>query len=174
MREIPVGRSGLVALVDDEDYELVSRYRWWSDKHGPNLLYARQARPEFRLMHVVLMGTNTGIDHADHDGLNNQRSNLRPATRGQNAANSRKRDGLTSVYKGVSRCLHGRKRWQASIGGSASVRRSLGRFVSEEDAARAYDVAAVELYGEFAWLNFPPPAPPTPPENSKPTDGVTR
>src|SRR5580704_8392166 len=87
--------AGRVALVDDEDYELVMQYRWhvWETPPtatrrgtGPyaraNIGYGRSERRS-AAMHCLIMGQR-GIDHIDHDTLNNQRSNLRPASHRQN------------------------------------------------------------------------------------------
>lgn len=102
-------------------------------------------------MHCLIMGRKW-IDHVDHNGLNNQRSNLRPATRSQNNQNSRGRISRTSQYKGLCWLPKKGKRF-ASITLEGHTRR-LGMFVSELEAAYAYDAAARELFGEFACTNF--------------------
>ena len=98
---------------------------------------------------VVEAPDDIKIDHRDTNGLNNTRANLRTATASQNAANQRKTRG-TSRYKGVYKPRRGG--WVAQIGAG---RRHfyLGSFATEEDAARAYDRAAVALFGEYARPN---------------------
>jgi len=102
-------------------------------------------------MHCLIMGLK-GIDHIDHDGLNNQRSNLRPATGSQNNANQRSHLTGSSQYKGVS-YYKPAGRWSASLRTQQQII-YLGRFGTEEEAARAYDTAAREIWGEYACLNF--------------------
>lgn len=160
MREIPL-TQGKVALVSDEDYELVSTYKWfaaWSP--CPRTFYARTnavstgGRRITIGMHRLITGAQAGecVDHADHDGLNNQRANLRKCSRLQNNRNSlKRRDGKTSAYKGVNWNRRAR-RWQVQI---ASQRQWLGYHKTEESAALAYDRKARELFGEFAHCNFP-------------------
>ena len=151
--------------VDDGDYELVSQYRWrvhdpepkpGQQRKGPYVVtYAviNGKRNSSLRMHVLIMGVK-GVDHIDHDGLNNQRSNLRIATAGENARNVRPRaEGTTSSkYKGV--CYVGRGLWRAYIT-TDGQRTYLGDYTSELEAAYAYDAAACEAHGEFACLNFP-------------------
>ena len=164
--------AGRVALVDDEDYDLVMQYRWWVQENltpgkrsGP---YARTSIPGTRrgrkgnkkalFMHQLVVDYPKP-DHIDGDGLNNQRSNLRPATPAQQIVNARRKPlNATSRYTGVSRSAWGLK-WVARISYERTVIQ-LGHFFSEEAAALAYDKAARELYGEYARLNFPdgPPA----------------
>jgi hypothetical protein len=158
--------AGRVALVDDKDYELVMLYRWsvievkQSGDRRP-IPYARAYVPAVGgqkrgsvTMHNLITGI-IGVDHANGNSLDNRRSNLRAATQGENTGNKRKRLSASSQYKGVS--WHKRTgRWRATIG-AAGQRRHLGAFVSEIDAACAYDVAAREAYGEFACVNFPQP-----------------
>jgi hypothetical protein len=154
--------AGRVALVDDEDYELVSQYRWYVWEHskpgtrdsGPyaiTIIKVGGKKTSLR-MHVLIMGVK-GIDHEDHDGLNNQKRNLRAATMGQNGANMRPQIGRASQYKGVWWSTRTRA-WHAEVRRDGKKRR-LGRFLSELEAAYAYDAAARELFGEFACPNFP-------------------
>jgi len=156
--EIPLGKSGLVALVDVDDYELVSRYTW-SPLKGTRypFLYARRAwthngRRAQQLMHTLIMGA-TGIDHRNHNGLDNRRANLRHATQAENTYNKRPHRGSTSRFKGVS-FVRNTRSWVAQI---MVNRRSiyLGTFTSEEEAACAYDEAARLAFGDYAYLNFP-------------------
>jgi hypothetical protein len=161
MQKIPLyGRvaAGRVAVVDDEDYELVMRYRWHvieSERSGAYAV-ARTGRGPRRgkyvYMHNLIMGA-IGVDHISHNGLDNRRSNLRLATGSENNGNRRMRRRGSSQYKGVCR---DRGRWTVAIVRDGKVRQ-LGRFLSEADAARAYDAAAREVYGPFACLNFPGP-----------------
>jgi hypothetical protein len=97
------------------------------------------------------------VDHIDRDRTNNDLSNLRWATTAQNQANRAKADGCTSRYKGVSWSTRD-SHWVARIGNNRHGDhyhkfRQLGRYRSEDDAARAYNAAALERYGEFAQLN---------------------
>lgn len=160
---------GRVALVDDEDYDLVMQYRWHVHEvdrgpgRRPDGPYARTAfgpggRQTFVRMHRLLMPGVKFIDHADGNGLNCQRHNLRPVTRQLNGANGRKQVGATSSsFKGVGWYKAGRK-WRAAIYISGRSRH-LGYFPGDSNgeiaAARAYDVEALRVWGEFARLNFP-------------------
>jgi hypothetical protein len=154
--------AGRDALVDDADYELVSQYRWnvWEVRRSNGTMAGPYARSLVSTggskitiyMHGLIM-CGIRIDHADHDGLNNQRSNLRPVTQSQNARNARPYAGGASPFKGVH-WHQSNGKWEASVraGGKYIFR---ARFVSEEAAARAYDAAAREAFGEYACLNFP-------------------
>jgi hypothetical protein len=99
-------------------------------------------------MHRAIAGAGKGVtvDHIDHDGLNNRKSNLRECTYSQNAANARKGPGYTSKHKGV--CWHAGK-WEAFIR-CRDKHLYLGRFATEEEAATAYAIAAKDMFGEFA------------------------
>lgn len=156
---IPLGRSGLFAVIDREDAGNVTLHRWYPHRKGNNV-YARtklvQADGSSRWvrMHVFIMNPPPGIDidHKDRDGLNNRRENLRFATTTQNLANSRQRE-RKAPYKGTFWDNHNAK-WRAEVYVNGK-RIRLGRFAHPEDAARAYDRAAREAFGEFAVCNFP-------------------
>lgn len=171
MRQVPLyGKlaRGRVALVDDQDWPLVSPYRWnviEPKRHGYTYgPYAQAGRllPDGRrdrghcvLMHTLITGY-ARTDHVDHDGLNNQRSNLRPATGQQNNGNRRKLRRKSSAYKGVSWYSDPRTAtsgwWRASITVD-NHQRSLGYHALEDDAARAYNRGAWDVFGDFAELN---------------------
>lgn len=160
MREIPLDK-GMVALVDDADYALVSAYKWHALKCC-NVWYAFHTLPRVNgkkktiRMHRLIMGFPPNVvDHKDHDGLNNTRGNLRHATNAQNAENLRKRSDSKQPYKGIEwDKVNGN--WVAYICPNGK-KTALGRFHSAEAAARAYDAAAIQFFGEFAHLNFPLP-----------------
>jgi hypothetical protein len=148
--------KGQVAIVDDSDVALLSRYNWCADKIGKTWYAKSRFGGRVHYMHRLLMGEPPGrlIDHRDGDGLNNRRSNLREATHSTNLANSRGPEarGKSSRFKGVS--LNHNRNWSARI----MVRYKgthLGVYPSEEAAAKAYDCAARHYFGEFAKLNFP-------------------
>lgn len=151
-------RCGRTARFDLDDLPLVQGRTWRSHPTANGALWycvftlnRRPLNPVTVRMHHVILGvpSSVRIDHRNGDGLDNQRHNLRPATRSQNQANRVKRAGATSRFKGV--CKDG-NRWLSYIGASND---RLGSFSAEEDAAMAYDRAARERYGEFARLNFP-------------------
>lgn len=159
---IPVG--DLLALVDEADFPLVTAYSWHPLVRA-NVTYACASRSNDTIyMHRLIVGTagELHVDHRNRDGLDNRRANLRIATRTQNRVNSRKprrADGQPSAssLKGVY--CHRRNgrwtgKWLARIGIDGKSR-YLGLFASEIDAARAYDAAALEAWGEFARPNFP-------------------
>lgn len=164
-RSIPLTR-GFVAIVDDEDYDKVSRFKWHA-KTSKRSVYAARAIPNpqargprqtLLYLHHVITGYPR-VDHRDGDGLNNRRENLRAATMTQNNQNRRASRTAASRFKGVftnsgftnsGRGLP----WKAGIKvGARSIH--LGYFGSEDDAARAYDAAAREHFGEWAAVNFP-------------------
>lgn len=147
MKEIALTKNQ-VALVDDDDYERVSSAQWHTTGHG-RWLYARDGAG--LLMHRIIMSPPPGahIDHINHNGLDNRRANLRLCTREQNMGNRNKADNTSSRYKGVYWDSQ-RNKWRATIG---KDNKHLGRYKSEEEAARAYNNAANQKYGQYALLN---------------------
>jgi hypothetical protein len=160
--EVPI-HGGHVALVDGADAELVGRFRWYVLR-STNTLYARAWLPREGgkrkqvYMHALVAGSSTGgqVDHINGDGLDNRRSNLRPADHSKNGANRAKgKPPSSSQFKGVyySRDPRARKQWTAAIR-VRGKRIHLGSFPNEREAALAYDVAAVRHFGGYARENF--------------------
>ncbi len=156
MKTIPL-TQGEFALIDDEDFELVSRHKWFclvDQKNGKR--YAgtnvmRNGKQRGLSMHRLILEHHAAhTDHKDGNGLNNQKENLRPATRAQNGQN-RNLQIHSAPFKGVS-AYKDTGRWLAGIRVNKKLK-YLGYFDDPVAAARAYDAAAVANFGEFARTN---------------------
>ena len=153
---LPLTR-GTFALIDSEDVPLVAGYNWTLSRHPKRPDYAVRGVPGNTTiyLHRLIAGAGDGefVDHENRNGLDCRRSNIRITTPQGNMANVAMRTTSTSPYKGV-RLRSDRKRWTAriQINGRGI---HLGSFDTAEEAARAYDAKARELFGEFAGLNFP-------------------
>jgi len=139
--------------IDIEDMEAVLKFKWCLSSTG----YAYGSVPTGKrgakhvLLHRMLLQPppRMQVDHIDGDRLNNSRANLRMCTNQQNSNNMGPRKGR---FKGV--CWHKKAgKWVASITVDGKTRH-LGLFVDIEDAAKAYDSAALAMHGEFARLNI--------------------
>jgi len=148
--------QGKVAIVDDEDYEELSKYKWFfSSGYARRGLARQNGRPAAILLHVAIMGKMVGleIDHVNGDRLDNRRENLRHVTRSQNNQNQAPgREGASSQHKGVSWYKRD-KLWTAQIKADGK-KCHLGRYESERDAAIAYNTAAIKHFGEYARINI--------------------
>jgi len=153
IRFIPLTR-GKVTIVDAEDYGWLMQYKWYANKKAGGFYAARIHKRKMLLMHRLITNAPKGlvVDHIDANPLNNRRSNLRLVTVAQNQYNRRplKR---SSKYKGVSWNTQTAK-WSARIEKDGRSMH-LGLFKAESDAAKTYDKKAKQLFGEFAFLNFP-------------------
>lgn len=158
---IPLSQ-GKVAVIDFEDFDLVRGMKWHANKGGHGLYYAVRNVPladgtrTAAKMHRVITGCPPGLEvnHINGDGLDNRRQNLQVCTSQQNAwARCRKKNGTSSKYRGVLWSKQS-KRWRARLMHN-DKRLHLGYFNIEEDAARAYDTAAIKYFGEHAAPNFP-------------------
>lgn len=158
-KEIAVG-GGLVAIVDDDDFERLSAVKWQASSRKHKTIYAVHTSPKDDsgkrvklLMHREVIGAPRGVkvDHKNRNGLDNRRENLRLATNAQNARNVSRRSDNKSGYKGVG--FHrATGAWAAQIVVDGR-HEHLGLFSSKEEAAAAYDAAAVRLHGDYAVIN---------------------
>jgi hypothetical protein len=149
-------RKDLFVLVDGKNYEILNKYKW-SFNHGYAVRGIESDKAGATIsMHRQILGLQPKdknmTDHKNHCGLDNRETNLRICTNSQNQMNSRLRINNTSGYKGVSR---NRGRWIAQIRSDGKIL-VLGRFKKKVVAAKAYDKKAKEIFGEYAYLNFPP------------------
>jgi len=157
MKEIEL-TQGKIALVDDGDFEWLNQYKWHAAKGGRTYYAVRKKKIDGKeqrlLMHRIILNTpkNKQSDHKDLNGLNNQRYNLRICTPQENMMNREYYTDGYSKFKGVS-WDKARSKWRSYICINYKFI-PLGRFISEIDAALAYDKACKRLFGEFARLNF--------------------
>lgn len=154
MREIYLTQN-LTTQVDDDDYEYLSQFNWYAAKMGKFYAVRRGPNNTTLRMHAIILNPPDGmqVDHIDGNSLNNQRNNLRICTQKENARNRTKLEGTSSMYKGV----HWREdigKWQSYIYINR-VKKILGNFMTQIEAAIYYDIAAKTYFGEFAKLNFP-------------------
>lgn len=154
MKEIKLTRE-MVAIVDDDDFVLLSNYKWYAHKRRNHFYAARSIKVEGKWhtlsMHHAVLPCPKGheVDHINGRTLDNRKENLRIATKGQNQYNQHSIQGL-SKYKGVD---FNKGKWRARLQYNKKPI-YIGYYACEEDAAKAYDQKARELFGEFAAPNF--------------------
>ncbi len=155
--EIPLTK-GYIALVDPIDADLI-QFKWCVTEHKNNAYAHRQVwvgKQQMERMHRVVLSRILGrplnshehVDHINHDGLDNRRSNLRVATHSQNMQNSRKHSSPQAL-KGVSKAG---KKWEARIRING-IQTRLGTFLTPEDAYVAYCKASAQYHGEFSCID---------------------
>ena len=156
---VPLTAVGAYALIDAQDFDRVVTRKWMLHRKeiGRNTEYVRSTtEDETKLHHFIIGGVPAPghvVDHANGDGLDNRRINLRVCTEAENRRNEIKRSPETalSAFKGVT-WDSSREKWTAKIT-LDGVTNNLGRFDSEAAAAVAYDDAAAKAWGSFARLN---------------------
>lgn len=150
--------KGKVALVDDEDYERVNVFKWlYNNGYASRVVYHKRKGKKIKMSRFIMnvIDKNIIIDHKDRNPLNNQKNNLRRCTTPQNNINRghKKNAKSTSKYRGVSYikrdniflcCIYFNRK-----------KHHIGHFKTELSGALAYDKKAIELFGEYANLNFP-------------------
>lgn len=158
MKKIPLTQNKF-ALVDNEDYEYINQWKWYHNgRYAARGKYYKKicGKPTSRIifMHRIINKTPDDMrtDHINGEKLDNRKSNLRPCSNSENSMNKISQKNSSSKFKGVSRHRINKK-WQThiKINGKGKY---LGCFTSEKQAAQAYNVAAKELFGEFAKLNI--------------------
>lgn len=154
MKFIPLSQ-GKVAIVDDEDYERVSAFQWYAAKMGKTFYAVRSVYVNGKnrtiYLHRVILDAppEMEVDHRDRNGLRCTRDNLRLATKQQNLANRGIRS--TAIHgKGVEQTPTQRYRARIKVSGQII---QLGTFATAKEARDAYNIKAVEVFGEFAVLN---------------------
>lgn len=155
---LPLTNGGAV-IVDSADLPIVGRYKWYGiESNGTTYAQANIKVPVGRTgykwttlkLHRVLFPESEVVDHIDGNGLNDSRSNLRPASRGENSRN-RKHFSKRTPYKGVS--------WKADVGKWCARINAQGRvihlgyFGDAAEAARAYNRASLKMHGKFSRIN---------------------
>jgi len=163
MKEIKLTK-GQSALVDDEDYEELSKHNWYAHVSRHSVYACRHVGDKVNgkghlvRMHRQIMGDPVEfvIDHINHNGLDNRKENLRICTLSQNSQNCIKTKPTKYLYKGIR--FRGKKAVARPYSAQLTCGNKnyyLGIYATIIEAARAYDAKAIELFGEFACLNFP-------------------
>jgi len=159
-RIIPLTR-GLFAIIDSDLLDIIMKWKWRADKDGYAVTWMKNGSGRKLIrMHRFIIGVSDPkilVDHIDCNKSNNIRKNLRLCTPSENGMN---RDGFyfiksketSSKYKGVSYVPRDNK-WRAIIN-YEGIKESLGTYFSEDDAAKAYNHAAIRCHGEFAKINL--------------------
>lgn len=159
MKKIHI-KDDIYALVDNEDFERVNAYTWSLNSNGYAVTnipcgYRPDGKVKFRgiKMHRFIMNLQKGdpnLDHRDLNKLNNQKGNLRFATKGQNARNKPRHSNNKSGYKGVT--IH--KASGLYLATIVFDGKTYSTYHHDKiEAALSYNAMAVRLHGEFARLN---------------------
>jgi hypothetical protein len=158
MHKIQLGHTDSYAIIDDCDLNIATEYDWHLSPNGYAIRRERYGpggtKKKVIYLHKEIFGPvpdGSEIDHANGNKLDDRRSNMRIATRSQNCGNQRLRRGCSSRFKGVA-WVKNYKRWWAYINKDGR-RHNLGYYDDEVEAAKAYNKAALELFGPFARLN---------------------
>lgn len=154
MKEISLTNSPLKPIIDDEDFERVSKYKWYESYNGyvggcvgHCIVYLH------RFILNIKKHDKVEVDHIDKNKLNNCKCNLRNCSSSQNSSNKKKYKQTGSKYKGVFYDKRYSNPWRAYIT-VEKKRIYLGNFSTEINAATAYNNAALKYHKEFAVINI--------------------
>lgn len=168
MKVIPLTK-GQFAKVDDEDYDHLMQWKWYAKQWRTDRTYYAKRTQRDPItkksvtisMHRFIMNCPADLktDHENHDGLDNQKHNLRNCTNSENGKNKRSAKNSSSQYLGVSLLKNNKEKgypkiWKSSINLGKNKIKHLGVYKDEIEAAQKYDEAAKEYHKEFANLNF--------------------
>ncbi len=162
MKEIKL-TQGQVALVDDADFDTLSKYKWCARKQATQIGFVamrgfqlKNKRIQCVLMHRDIMKppSDMTVDHINHNTLDNRRVNLRVCTNRENCINKGITKSNTSGFKGVSYNKKNKK-WVAYVKNNQKIIH-LGYFIDKVEAAKIYNREASKIFGEFALLNVIP------------------
>lgn len=151
--------QGKSTLVDDEDYEKLNKHKWYAHLENKIWYAVRDIKLDdgkrtiIRLhREIVNVLSGKDVDHINHDGLDNRKCNLRICTRSQNISHQRKHKNNTSDFRGVY-WYKKKQKWMAYIT-IERKRITIGYFDDKVEAGHIVDQFAIQLFGEFAMLNF--------------------
>lgn len=168
---------GKSTIIDDDQYDLVSQFRWYAKYSSKDNFYAvaHLKRPDgsdyfLSMSRLIFFGTKEQerllfyipcpqdqlVDHINRDSLDNRCQNLRLANKKGNGRNQKMQSGV-SRYVGVymDRLTNGPKKWRGQVTANGKGHKTSKRYTTDVEAAKARDKLALELHGEFAVLNFP-------------------
>jgi len=158
MKEIELP-NGMIAVIDDEDFEKASQHKWSASEQNHYYVVASgkiDGKSQVIILHRLIMNApkHLHVDHKNRNPLDNRKCNLRMVTSFQNAKN--KKPAKDKLYKGTQKYeSFGVISYRVAVGNNYEVKPVGIAFIDEDEAARAYDVKAIETHGEYAWLNFP-------------------
>lgn len=146
--------NGYNAVIDSDDFAKVSEYKWYGRRGKNGTIYATSTLHKNVHMHRHILGVNNPkefVDHIDHDGLNNTKSNLRIVNNSQNMQNMRPNKNTSSKFKGVYWNSE-KMKWTTQIRINGKTKH-IGHFAEEIEAAKRYNEMAIKHYGEYAFIN---------------------
>ena len=151
--------KGCWVTIDDQDIPIIIRGSWYANVAANGMVYARRSWREggvrkSEFLHRAIIGAKKGdlVDHLDGNPMNCRRSNLRIVNHNQNGTN--KRTYSKHGFKGI-KFMEGRTKPWATVVSVNGKTKTIGYFLTKEEAAEAYDAAVRKLLGSGVSLNFP-------------------